>query len=59
MAEALKMAFPKRVPPTMPEAMSYLSDEDHLSTELKNAGLKNVQVRAVEGVWTSPAVNAT
>lgn len=55
MAQALKMAFPERVPPPMPEAMSYLSDEDHLSSELKNAGLKNVQVRAVEGVWTGPA----
>ena len=54
MAEALKLAFPKPVPPTMPEAMSSLSDEEHLSTESKNAGLKNVQVRAIDGVWTSP-----
>lgn len=55
MAKALKMAFPERVPPPIPEAMSYLSDEDHLSSELKKAGLENVQVRAVEGVWTAPA----
>lgn len=55
MAQALKMAFPERVPPPIPEAMSYLKDEDQLSSELKNAGLENVQVRAVEAVWTGPA----
>ena len=55
MAQALKMTFPERVPPPIPEGMSYLSDKDHLSSELKDAGLENVQVRTVEGVWTAAA----
>jgi hypothetical protein len=44
MAQALKTAFAERVPPPIPEGMSYLSDEGHLSSGLEDAGLENVQV---------------
>lgn len=57
LVEAYRALFPEREMPDFPAGLRRLKDPAALAEDMREAGLREVTVRTISGVWTAPSAD--